>query len=85
MPAGSSEVLHYHQFAQQFFLVLKGIATFEIEGESIEIKQQEGIQIKAGWKHRIINNTLKDIEFILCSQPSTINDRINIPLTPKGE
>jgi len=85
MPAGSSEALHYHQQAQQFFFILKGIATFEIDNERIEVKEQEGIHIKSGCKHCIINNTTEDIEFILCSQPSTVNDRINVPLTPKGE
>jgi mannose-6-phosphate isomerase-like protein (cupin superfamily) len=85
MPAGSSEALHYHQQSQQFFFILKGIATFEIENETIEVKEQEGIHVKAGSKHRIINNTIKELEFILCSQPSTLNDRIIVPLTPKGE
>ena len=42
------------------------------------MKTQEGLQIKAGLKHRIINNTNDDLEFILSSQPSTVNDRINL-------
>ncbi len=78
MPAGSSEDLHYHQKSQQFFFILKGIATFEIDNKTIEVKEQEGLHIKAGSKHRIINNTKDDLEFILSSQPSTINDRINL-------
>lgn len=78
MSAGSSEELHYHQRSQQFFFILKGIATFEIEDEIFEVKEQEGLHIKAGLKHRIINNTKADLEFILSSQPSTVNDRINV-------
>lgn len=78
MPAGSSEELHYHAKAEQFFFILKGIATFEIEENIIEVKPQEGLHIKAGLKHRISNNTKNDLEFILCSQPSTIHDRINL-------
>jgi mannose-6-phosphate isomerase-like protein (cupin superfamily) len=80
MPAGTTEVLHYHEKAQQFFFILKGVATFEIDGESIEIKEQEGIQIRPGQKHRISNNTDSAIEFILSSQPSTVGDRY--PLAP---
>jgi hypothetical protein len=34
MPAGTSEALHYHEHAQQFFFILKGTATFEIDHES---------------------------------------------------
>jgi quercetin dioxygenase-like cupin family protein len=78
MPAGTAEVLHYHEKAQQFFFMLKGTATFEIEGETIVINEQEGIHIKPGQKHRISNNTDSAIEFILSSQPSTAGDRINL-------
>ncbi|MBI2274546.1 MAG: cupin domain-containing protein [Bacteroidetes bacterium] len=78
MPAGTAEALHYHQFAQQFFFILKGTATFEIDGETIIVNEQEGIHIPAGRKHRISNNTSTAIEFILSSQPSTAADRINV-------
>ena len=78
MPAGAAEQLHYHAKAQQFFFILKGIASFEIEGEMIEVHAQEGLHIKAGLKHRILNNTSSDLEFILSSQPSTAGDRINL-------
>jgi mannose-6-phosphate isomerase-like protein (cupin superfamily) len=78
MPAGTAEQLHYHERAQQFFFILKGTATFEINGELIEVNEQEGIHIQNGAKHRIINNTREDLEFILSSQPSTKNDRINL-------
>ena len=56
---------------------MKGKATFEIEDSVIEINGGEGLHIEAGKKHRIINEGKEDLEFILCSQPSTTNDRIN--------
>lgn len=77
MPSGSSEEKHYHQHAQQFFFILKGKAQFEIEDETIEVNEGEGLYIDAGKEHRIVNHTTEDLEFILCSQPSTVNDRIN--------
>ena len=78
MPAGTSEALHYHLHAQQFFFMLKGEASFEIEQETIIVKEKEGIHIAAGKKHRIINHTQSAIEFILSSQPSTAGDRVNV-------
>jgi mannose-6-phosphate isomerase-like protein (cupin superfamily) len=78
MPAGTSEALHYHQYAQQFFFILKGSTTFEIDGAAIIVNEQEGIHIRAKQQHRIINHTASAIEFILSSQPSTAGDRINI-------
>ena len=77
MPAQTSEALHYHEKAQQFFFILKGIATFEVENESYTVQPGQGFHIGAGKKHRIINNTAEDIEFILSSQPSTNQDRFN--------
>jgi len=77
MPTMTAEALHYHEKAQQFFFILKGIASFEIEGNGINVNAGEGLQIEAGKKHRIINNTADDIEFILSSQPSTSGDRFN--------
>ena len=78
MPAQTSEALHYHEKAQQFFFILRGIATFEVEEKSFTVQGGEGFHIAAMKKHRIINNTAEDIEFILSSQPSTNNDRYNI-------
>jgi len=78
MPAGTSEALHYHQHAQQFFFILKGSAMFEIEDERIIVNEMEGIHIPAGKQHRIINHTTSAIEFILSSQPSTMGDRVNL-------
>jgi mannose-6-phosphate isomerase-like protein (cupin superfamily) len=78
MPPQTSEALHYHEKAQQLFFILKGIATFEVEDKSYTVQSGEGFYIEAMKKHRIINNTAGDLEFILSSQPSTSNDRYNI-------
>ena len=77
MTGQAAETLHYHEKAQQFFFILKGIATFEVENESYTVHTGQGFHIEAGKKHRIINNTSEDIEFILSSQPSTNQDRFN--------
>jgi mannose-6-phosphate isomerase-like protein (cupin superfamily) len=78
MPPGTAEQRHYHQQAQQFFFILKGRARFELEEETIELNNGEGLHIAAGKKHRIINPAHEDLEFILCSQPSTLGDRIEV-------
>ena len=80
MPANTFEQLHYHKHSQQFFFIIKGEASFEIEDETLLLKQGDGIHIKAGMKHRIKNISNNDLEFILCSQPSTTNDRFNCEL-----
>lgn len=75
MPAGTAEALHYHKQSQQFFFILNGTATFEVQGESFTVQAGHEFYIEAGKHHRILNNTADDLEFVLSSQPSTNNDR----------
>ena len=77
MLPGTSEQIHYHHKAQQFFYILKGIAEIEVDGQLFRVNMNEGIHIKPGIVHRIFNSGNEDLEFILCSTPSTVNDRVN--------
>jgi mannose-6-phosphate isomerase-like protein (cupin superfamily) len=52
---------------------------FAEEGQ-VEVQAQEGLEIRPGLRHRIANEGEEDLEFILCSQPSTSGDRINIAI-----
>ena len=79
MPPGSAEQLHYHEMAQQFFYILKGEALFEIDENLVTVREGEGLHIKAGENHRLRNPGTEDLEFIICSQPTIGNDRINLP------
>jgi mannose-6-phosphate isomerase-like protein (cupin superfamily) len=78
MPPGMSEQLHFHERAKQFFFILEGEAVFEIDEEIVLVHEGEGLSILPNQKHRIINSTGTDLEFILSSQPSTSGDRINL-------
>jgi mannose-6-phosphate isomerase-like protein (cupin superfamily) len=78
MPPETSERRHFHHHAQQFFFILKGNATFEIENEVLVVTANEGILIKPSQKHKISNAGTSTLEFILVSQPSTVNDRVNL-------
>lgn len=46
MPPGTSEQTHLHEKSRQFFYVLKGIATFFIQGEEISVGPGEGFEIE---------------------------------------
>jgi mannose-6-phosphate isomerase-like protein (cupin superfamily) len=76
MPPHTAETEHYHRHARQFFFVLQGAAVFETTGGRVEVGVQQGFEIAPGEKHRISNQSDADLVFLLCSQPSTINDRI---------
>jgi len=75
MPPKTQEQKHHHNVAQQFFRILKGVATFEIGNEIFEIREGFGIHIEPKVKHRIRNDQLENLEFIVISQPTTRGDR----------
>jgi len=77
MPPYTKEKRHSHSLSQQFFYMLKGKATFYIEEDKIELSESESIVILRNQKHFISNQTHSSIEFLVVSQPSTNNDRIN--------
>jgi len=78
MPPDTAEALHYHEKATQLFFILKGRASFTIDGVVNDLREQQGIQVNPGQKHFIANRHNTDLEFILYSYPSTNNDRIEI-------
>jgi mannose-6-phosphate isomerase-like protein (cupin superfamily) len=76
MPPGTAEVRHYHQRARQFFFVLAGTATFDLDGERKTLGPQQGIEVPPGAPHHIRNETQSDLEFIVVSQPASHGDRV---------
>jgi mannose-6-phosphate isomerase-like protein (cupin superfamily) len=81
MPAGSSERPHFHRRAHQCFYVLRGTATMTIDEREVVIREGEGLLVAANAEHWIANNTAAEVEFLVISQPTTKNDRINLEET----
>ncbi|MFC3159573.1 Mannose-6-phosphate isomerase, cupin superfamily [Chryseobacterium arachidis] len=75
MPSGTAEKLHFHEFTEQFFYILKGEAIFYINEEKFSVKASESITILSKTKHYISNESAEDLEFLVISNPSTHNDR----------
>ena len=78
MPPGTEEQLHRHKNVQQFFYILKGEATFTIDGKKEIINQFEGLGIEPGVIHNIRNNSKNNLEFLVISQPHSHGDRENV-------
>ena len=75
IPPGGSESRHRHQKARQFFYVLKGILSFEIDGKELDLSPRQGIEIKASIPHSVLNRSTGDAEFLLFSTPPSQGDR----------
>ena len=78
MPPGTSERLHLHEKAEQFFFILHGRATFLIEGREHTVNPEEGIVIPPGARHLITNRSGEELEFLLVSQPTSAADRRDV-------
>jgi mannose-6-phosphate isomerase-like protein (cupin superfamily) len=76
MPAGTSEVRHFHSLSRQFFFVLSGTATLEVNGEIIMIQESEGVEVPPNVPHQMMNQSNQDIEFLVISQPNSKGDRV---------
>ena len=75
MPAGASEVRHYHEHARQFFFVLEGELTIEIAGEGFILEREQGIEVAPTAPHQVFNRSSQEARFLVVSQPPSHGDR----------
>lgn len=75
MPPNTHEVRHYHHKSRQFFFVLKGLATIEVNGDRFDLSQNEGIEVAPLIPHQMFNHSEEEIEFLVISQPTSKHDR----------
>ena len=75
VPPGGCEVAHTHKEAHQFFYVLSGVATIEVEGDAVSLVADQGVHVAPGVRHRFTNPSDHDVTFLVISTPSTKNDR----------
>jgi mannose-6-phosphate isomerase-like protein (cupin superfamily) len=76
MPPSASEVLHSHRSAQQFFFILSGEVTMEVEHEQVRLHAGEGLHIPPRVRHRIRNQSRESACFLVISQPPSHGDRV---------
>jgi mannose-6-phosphate isomerase-like protein (cupin superfamily) len=79
MPPGTAEVRHYHERAQQFFYVLRGQGTFELDGVILHLGPGEGVIVPPGQPHQLHNEAPEALEFLVISTPHAHGDRVLAP------
>ncbi len=78
MPPSTKEQMHYHTKTQQFFYILTGVATFNINEKEVVVKANNGMHILPNQKHQIANNSADELEFLVISEPHSHGDRENL-------
>ncbi len=75
MPPGTAEVRHWHARAIQFFYVLSGTLTMEVEGALHDLPAGSGIELPSGTAHQAQNSGSADVRFLVISCPPHQGDR----------
>jgi mannose-6-phosphate isomerase-like protein (cupin superfamily) len=76
MPPGTAEQRHLHRRATQFFYVLTGELTIELDGQEHRLPPRTGLTIPAGTPHQVFNRGAQDARFLVISQPPSHGDRV---------
>src|SRR5581483_6425624 len=71
---------HFHREAHQFFFILSGIATLEINGKLETLHPQEGAEVPPLMPHQMLNLSDAPMEFLVISQPNSRDDRVFVTL-----
>ena len=78
MPQNTFEIRHIHNKSCQFFFILSGEATMEVNGETQHLRVDQGIEIPPQTPHQMMNKSNDVLEFIVVSCPPSHGDRINV-------
>ena len=75
VPPGDQERRHRHARARQFFFILSGHATLEIDGQRCSLRAGQGIEVPPGAPHQFLNDSGADVEMLVISAPRSHGDR----------
>ncbi|HTD28280.1 MAG TPA: cupin domain-containing protein [Xanthomonadaceae bacterium] len=79
VPPGGAESRHRHRNARQFFYVLSGVATLEVDGVAHALAAGEGLHVPPGSAHQLRNQGTVDACFLVVSAPRSHGDREDAP------
>lgn len=75
---GIKEIKHYHERAWQFFYILSGSGTINIDGSNIELNKNDSIEVPPLAVHQLYNDSNTDLQFLIISKPNSYNDRVEV-------
>ena len=79
MPPGAAEQRHLHSHTTQFFYVLAGELTIELDGVEHRLSRCTGLTVSAQSPHQVFNRGSVDARFLVISQPPSHGDRVAVP------
>jgi mannose-6-phosphate isomerase-like protein (cupin superfamily) len=76
MPPGAKENRHSHARARQFFFVLEGALSMEVDHQDFLLHAGQGLEVAPGQLHQAMNKSKHLLRMIVTSQPPSHGDRI---------
>jgi quercetin dioxygenase-like cupin family protein len=76
MPTGTQEVRHKHSRVRQFFYVLRGELTLDVDSAVQVISAGSGVEVQPGQVHQARNESGADVEFLVISDGISRDDRV---------
>lgn len=71
---GLNEQRHFHKVIRQFYFVLFGQASLELNGKLEKLGAFQGVEIPPETPHQMRNDSSADIEFLIISSGLAKND-----------
>ncbi|HEV2646527.1 MAG TPA: cupin domain-containing protein [Acidobacteriaceae bacterium] len=81
MPPGTperpiQEQRHVHARSRQFFFVLEGELSLEVDHQVYPLQAGQGLEVAPGQPHQAINRSSHPVRFLVTSQPPSHGDRV---------
>jgi mannose-6-phosphate isomerase-like protein (cupin superfamily) len=67
LPTGCATQRHYHKIAEEFYFIMEGAGSMEIDGEVSEVGVGDAILIPANAWHQI--TSIQTLRFLCCCAP----------------
>lgn len=74
LPPGTSTQRHYHRLSEEFYFLLEGTGSMEIDGETRPVSPGDAILIPAGAWHQITATSATPLRFLCCCAPPYSHD-----------
>ncbi|MBP84411.1 MAG: hypothetical protein CMO61_11255 [Verrucomicrobiales bacterium] len=69
LPPGGATERHWHKTSEEFYFILQGTGTVEIDGSKQEIRVGDAVLIPNGQWHQIIADSHTELRFLCCCAP----------------
>lgn len=80
LPPGAAEQRHRHGRARQFFYVLEGELTLELDGQTHRLHSGQGLHVPPLAAHQARNDASEVLRILVVSSPKSHGDRTPAPL-----